>query len=109
MSGGGIFDRVAMHLDAAADPEAHFSMAALLSLSDEERSVVRDIMRADSPQSVAQVAETLKVPVSDVASTVGSLSMRGIIEIRKGSLYLAPIERPHHSRPGGFWTNLTDF
>ncbi|MEI6571272.1 MAG: hypothetical protein WCO36_07570 [Actinomycetes bacterium] len=109
MSGGGIFDRVATHLDAAADPEAHFSMASLLSLSDEERAVVRDIMRADSPQSVAQVAETLKVSVNDVASTVGSLSMRGVIEIRKGSLYLTPIERPHHSHPGGFWNNLNDF
>lgn len=108
MSAGGIFDRVATHLDAAADREAHFSMAALLSLSDEERAVVRNVMRSDSPQTVAQVADSLKTPESEIASTVGSLSMRGVIELRKGSLYLTPIERPHHSHPGGFWSNLDD-
>ena len=62
---GGLFDRLAGRLDDVAEPEASFAMADLLDLPDDERVVMRHVMRRAETTSIDGLAGELGLDVVD--------------------------------------------
>jgi len=107
MSGEGMFDRLGDRLgeDHADSP---LTLSDLLDFPDDERAVVRHIMRAASPERADEIAVGLGLSTEEITRLVGSLSMRGVVVIVDGCLRIAPMQSNARANPGGVWGKLGD-
>lgn len=105
---GGLFDRLAERLDDVAEPEALFAMADLLDLPDDERVVMRQVMRQTEPTSINGLARELGSDVAELSTVVTQLVERRALVIDGGRVEVAPIALIRRSTPGGLWDRLSD-
>ncbi|MFM1751984.1 MAG: hypothetical protein RL119_946 [Actinomycetota bacterium] len=105
---GGLFDRLANRLDDGAEPEASFAMADLLDLPEDERVVMRHVMRQTVPTSIDGLAGELGRDVAEVSAVVARLVERRALVIDGGRIEVAPIALIRRSSPGGLWDRLSD-
>ena len=108
MSTEGIFSRLNGRLDDSDEVEAPLTVSDLLAFPDDERTIVRHILRAPTPLTVSVLAAELRQPADGVAKPVGSLSMRGVLAITDGHLTIAPLQRKARVSPGGLWGQLSE-
>jgi hypothetical protein len=105
---GGLFDRLAVRLDDATEAEPSFAMADLLDLPEDERVVMRHVMRRAEPTSIDGLAGELAGDVVDVAGVVARLVGRRALVIDGGRVGVATIALIRRSTPGGVWDRLSD-
>lgn len=105
---GGLFDRLAHRLDDVAEPEVSFAMADLLDLPDDERVVMRHVMRQTVPTSINVLAGELGGDVAEVGAVVARLVERRALMVDGGRVEVAPIALIRRSSPGGLWDRLND-
>ena len=105
---GGLFDRLAGRLDDVAEPEASFAMADLLDLPDDERVVMRHVMRRAETTSIDGLAGELGLDVVEVGGGVARLVERRALVIDGGRVGVATINLIRRSTPGGLWDRLND-
>ncbi len=105
---GGLFDRLAERLDDVAEPETLFTMADLLDLPDDERVVMRQVMRQAEPTSIDGLARELGSDVAELSTVVTQLVERRALVIDGGRVEVAPIALIRRSTPGGLWDRLSD-
>ncbi|CAB4852204.1 unannotated protein [freshwater metagenome] len=107
MSGDGMFDR--LHDRLGEDhTDSPLTLSDLLDFPDDERAVVRHIMRAKHPERAHEVAAGLGLSTEEFARIVGSLSMRGVVITVDGCLRIAPMQSNARVNPGGVWGKLGD-
>ncbi len=106
MSGEGLFGRLADRLadDASATPA--FTMADLLDMPDDERTVLRHVMRRAASPTRSQLAQELEGLVPDLDHTLGALVMREAIVIDGELIAVAAIALNRRATPGGLWDRL---
>jgi hypothetical protein len=107
-SGDGLFARLAVRLDDVAEPVPAFAMADLLDLPDDERVVMRHVMRRSETASVDVLAAEMGRDAAEVGSIVGRLVERRALVIDGGRVGVATIELIRRSTPGGLWDRLSD-
>ena len=108
MSTEGMFSRLNGRLDDSDEVETPLTVSDLLDFPDDERAIVRHILRAQAPLTVSELADELGQPVHGIATLVGSLSMRGVVAITDGQLKISPLHRTARVSPGGMWGQLSD-
>jgi predicted transcriptional regulator len=106
--GDGLFARLAGRLDEDAPAEPSFSMMDLLELPDDERVVMRHVMRRSEAASIVVLAEELGREAAEVSNVVAQLIERRAVYIDGGRVEVATIELTRRSSPGGLWDRLGD-
>jgi hypothetical protein len=108
MSADGIFNRIGDQLAQNESDEVPVTMSDLLDLPDDQRSVVREVMRSSDPMTSAEVADSLGWPLPDVERLLGDLSLLGMIEVVSGRIKMSPMHRTTRATPGGLWGLLDE-
>jgi len=106
--GGGLFAGLNDKLQEtdAQRPKSTMNMAELLELPDNQRKLVRHLLRADSPPTKAECADALGFPVDEIRSLVGQLTLIGLVEMNQGRLRAVAGWRSSRLPPGGLWSTL---
>ena len=106
--GGGLFaglnDKI-QQTDAER-PKSTMNMAELLELPDNQRKLVRHLLRADSPPTEDECAAALGFPVEEIRALVGHLTLIGLVEVNQGRLRAIAGWRSSRLPPGGLWSTL---
>ena len=108
MSTEGMFNRLGDRLAHNESDEVPVTMSDLLDLPDDQRAVVREVMRSSDPMTPAQVADVLDWPLPDVERLLGDLSLIGMIEVVDGRIKVSPMHRTTRATPGGLWGLLDE-
>lgn len=109
MNADGLFARLAERLDEATEATTpSFVMADLLDLPDDERLVMRHVMRRADPATVEVIAGELTRDELEVRDVVARLMGRRAVVIDAGRVRVATIALTRRSTPGGLWDRLSD-
>ena len=108
MSAEGLFNRLGDRIAQNEGAEAPVTMSDLLDLPDDQRSIVREVMRSKDLMTPAEVAGSLDWPLSDVERLLGDLSLQGMIEVVDGRIKVSPMHRTTRATPGGLWGLLEE-
>lgn len=104
----GLFGGLARAIDAAdgAHQKPTMNMAALLELPDDQRRLVRHLLRADERPTESDCARELDLTPEQVRELVGQLSLIGLVETVDGRLKAVAGWRASRLPPGGVWSSL---
>ena len=71
--GAGLFSGLSEKIQEAESAESKptMNMAALLELPAEQRKIVRHLLRADSPPTVAETAAALEMTLEEIDAEIG--------------------------------------
>lgn len=108
MSSDGLFNRINSRLEADSTDEAPPTMSDVLDLPDDQRSLMRYVLRSPEPLTPHEVAEGLGWKDAEAHKVVGDLSFIGMIDLVDGRIKVAPMHRTTRSTPGGLWSALND-
>jgi predicted transcriptional regulator len=110
MSADGMFERLSDRIDASEVGAAStpFTMAELLDLPDLEMRVARLVLRAEAAMTVEQITDAIDGAPTDVAAAVGSLSLRGILDVTDDVVRMGSVRRTSRIGPGGIFGRLGD-
>jgi len=108
MSTEGMFGRLTGRMDDTDEVATPLTVSDLLEFPDDERAIVRHILRAPTPLTVTELAAELGEPADTVAKLVGALSMRGVVAAVDGKLKISPMHSAARVSPGGLWGQLND-
>lgn len=108
MSSDGLFNRINSRLEADSIDDAPPTMSDVLDLPDNQRSLMRYVLRSPDPLTPLEVAEGLGWDVAQGHKVVGDLSFIGMIDLVDGHIKVAPMHRSTRSTPGGMWSALND-
>jgi len=108
MSTEGMFNRLGDRLAHSESDEVPVTMSDLLDLPDDQRTVVREVMRSSNPMTPSEVAGALDWPLPDVERLLGDLSLLGMIEMVAGRIKMSPMHRTTRATPGGLWGLLDE-
>jgi hypothetical protein len=109
-SGDGMFGRLADRLETpSTEPSSAFALADLVGLPDDERVVIRHVMRRETPASIDDLRTELADHAVDidVADAVARLVDREALVIDAGTVRLASIAASRRATPGGIWDRLS--
>jgi hypothetical protein len=108
VSTGGIFDRLGGRVEENESDDAPLTMSDILDLPDDQRALMRHVMRAPTRLTAAEAAEGLGWEQDVTDRVIGVLSLAGMLDLTDGRLKVAPMQRTKHASPGGMWGPLTD-
>ena len=108
MSSDGMFARLDEQLNQREPNDAPLTMSDLLDLPDEQRTLMRHVLRADTSLSPMAAAEGLGWTLGELQRVLGDLSLIGIVEVRDDRITVAPMHRTSRTAPGGLWGKLSD-
>lgn len=108
MSSDGLFNRINSRLEADSTDEIPLTMSDILDLPDDQRSMMRYVLRSPEPLTPNEAAEGLGWDHGHAHKVVGDLSFIGMIDILDGRIKVAPMHRTRRSTPGGMWSTLDD-
>ncbi len=108
MSSDGLFNRVNDRLEADSIDDAPPTMSDILDLPEDQRSLMRYVLRSPEPLTPREVAEGLGWEASQAHKVVGDLSLIGMIDLVDGRIKVAPMHRNTRPAPGGMWNTLND-
>ena len=108
--GGGLFAGLSDKIDEAnaGKQKPTMNMAELLELPDDQRRLVRHLLRADTPPTVAECAAALGKTEAEINELVGHLSLIGLVDAAQGRLKAVAGWRSSRLPPGGLWSSLGD-
>lgn len=101
---GGLSD--AIEAADAARQKPTMNMAELLELPDDQRRLVRHLLRAEEPPTEAECAAALGLTDAAVRELVGQLSLVGLVDTVGGRLKAVAGWRSSRLPPGGMWSTL---
>ena len=106
--GAGLFSGLSEKIQEAESAESKptMNMAALLELPAEQRKIVRHLLRADSPPTVAETAAALEMTLEEIDAEIGKLTLIGLVEKTDGRLRAIAGWRSSRLPPGGVWSSL---
>ena len=106
--GAGLFSGLSEKIQEveSAESKPTMNMAALLELPAEHRKIVRHLLRADSPPTVAETAAALEMAIEQVDAEIGKLTLIGLVEKTDGRLRAIAGWRSSRLPPGGVWSSL---
>jgi len=108
MSADGMFNRLGDQLAQNESGDVPVTMSDLLDLPDDQRTVVREVMRSSDPMTPEEVADALEWPLPDVERLLGDLSLLGMVEVVDGRIKVSPMHRTTRATPGGLWGLLDE-
>ncbi len=106
MSGDGLFGRLADRLADEDTATTAFTMAEILELPDDERTVLRHMMRRATSPTLSQLAAELAAAVPDLDATLAALVGREALVIDGDIVAVATIALNRRMTPGGLWDRL---
>lgn len=108
MSSGGLFNRINNRLEADSPDETPLTMSDVLDLPEDQRSLMRFVLRAPEPLTPHEAADGLGWDAAQTLKVVGDLSFIGMIDLVDGRIKVAPMHRTTRSTPGGMWSTLNN-
>lgn len=108
--GGGLFAGLSDKIQEsdAGKQKPTMNMAELLELPDNQRKLVRHLLRSDGPPTEAECAAALGMTEAEVHELVGQLTLIGLVESNSGRLRAIAGWRSSRLPPGGIWSSLGD-
>jgi hypothetical protein len=106
VSGDGLFGRLADRLADEDTATTAFTMAEILELPDDERTVLRHMMRRATSPTLSQLAAELAAAVPDLDATLAALVGREALVIDGDIVAVATIALNRRMTPGGLWDRL---
>ena len=108
--GGGLFAGLSEKIveSDAGKQKPTMNMAELLELPDNQRKLVRHLLRADSPPTAGECAVALGLSDAEIQELVGQLTLIGLVESTGGRLRAIAGWRSSRLPPGGLWSSLGD-
>ncbi|MEY4372996.1 MAG: hypothetical protein RL219_1765 [Actinomycetota bacterium] len=106
--GGGLFAGLGERISEAEAKTQRptMNMAELLELPDDQRRVVRHLLRADTPPTAEECAAALDITLDQLNELLGQLTLIGLVEIVSGRLRAIAGWRSSRLPPGGVWSSL---
>ncbi len=108
MSSDGLFNRINSRLEADSIDDTPPTMSDILDLPEDQRSMMRHVLRSPDPLTPHEAAEGLGWDDAQAHKVVGDLSFIGMIDLVDGRMKVAPMHRNTRSTPGGMWSTLND-
>jgi hypothetical protein len=110
MTSDGLFDRIENQIEEreGEGDQAPLTMSDILDLPDDQRSLMRYVLRSAEPLTPGEVAEGLGWEIERTQRIVGDVSFIGMIDLVDGRIKVAPMQRNTRSTPGGMWRALDD-
>lgn len=106
MSSDGLFGRLAHRLEDESVASTAFTMADMLELADDERTVLRHVMRRSSSPTLSQLADEVAATVPNLDATLAALVGREALVINGDIVAVATIALNRRATPGGLWDRL---